>query len=122
MDLPRLKDICTGMGGLSYGYVQAGYEVDKGIDTWEVALKTYNKYIGKGVHQDLADYYPTRCDYDVIVARARAVEYAETYASPFRENNKVKIYRIPKIGRLTYNLIFATKFDTPKYGLEKWFS
>jgi len=67
MDLPRLKDICTGMGGLSYGYVQAGYEVDKGIDTWDVALKTYNKYIGKGVHQDLADYYPTRGDYDVII-------------------------------------------------------
>lgn len=67
MDLPRLKDICTGMGGLSYGYQEAGFEVDKGIDIWDVALETYNKYIGKGVHQDLADYYPTRGDYDMIV-------------------------------------------------------
>jgi len=67
MELPRLKDICTGMGGLSYGYLQAGFEVEKGIDIWDVALKTYNKYIGKGVHQNLADYYPTRGDYDIIV-------------------------------------------------------
>lgn len=50
-----------------------------------------------------------------------ALEYAEKYASPLRKNNKVRLYRIPVHGRLTYRLIFATKFDIPKYGIEKFF-
>ena len=50
----------------------------------------------------------------------KAREYAERYALPFREHNKFRIYRIPRFGRLIYHLIFATKFETPKYGLEKW--
>ena len=51
-----------------------------------------------------------------------ALEWAEKYASPFRENNKVRLYRLPVHGRLAYRLIFASKFDIPKYGLEKFFS
>lgn len=51
----------------------------------------------------------------------KAEEWVEKYASPFRENNKVKIFRVPPRGRLTYHLIFATKFDIPPYGLEKFF-
>lgn len=50
-----------------------------------------------------------------------AKEWAETYASPFAHNNKVKIYRLPAMGRLTYHIIFATKFDIPPYGLAKFF-
>lgn len=48
-------------------------------------------------------------------------EYAERYASPLRKHGKVEIYRIPQHSKdPTYQLIFATKFETPKYGILKW--
>jgi three-Cys-motif partner protein len=50
-----------------------------------------------------------------------ARDYAEKYASPLRSNCKVQIYNVPGYSRNpTYQLIFATKFECPKYGIEKW--
>jgi len=38
-------------------------------------------------------------------------EYARRYAEPLRDYNRVKIFPIPRFGKTTYHLIFATKFD-----------
>ena len=45
--------------------------------------------------------------------------YVERYASPFRQDNEVSIYRIPRYSSKspTYQLIFASKFESPQYGL-----
>lgn len=51
----------------------------------------------------------------------RRSEYAGKYAYPLKDNNKVAIYCIPEGSRdPAYQLILATKFETPKYGIEKW--
>lgn len=51
-----------------------------------------------------------------------AREYVERYASPLRSYSKVQIYNVPTCSKNpTYQLIFATKFDYPRYGIEKWF-
>lgn len=48
-------------------------------------------------------------------------QYALKYANPFKDHNKVEIYRVPRYSTdPTYQLILATKFDTPKYGILKW--
>uniref|UniRef100_A0A6M3LYF4 DNA (cytosine-5-)-methyltransferase n=1 Tax=viral metagenome TaxID=1070528 RepID=A0A6M3LYF4_9ZZZZ len=66
----RVQDICCGAGWLSYGLTQAGFKVDVGIDNWPTAIKTYNKYIGSGKLIDINDYFPTKKDYDVVIAGA----------------------------------------------------
>ena len=51
-----------------------------------------------------------------------AREYVERYASPLRYHSNVQIYNVPICSKNpTYQLIFATKFDYPRYGIEKWF-
>lgn len=56
------------MGGDSYGFQQAGYDVDLGLDNWKDALLTFRKHIGAPVKMvDLEDYYPSKKDYDVII-------------------------------------------------------
>lgn len=51
----------------------------------------------------------------------KAREYAERYAYPLRKHNEVETYPVPRYSRKpTYQLIFATKFDTPAYGMLRW--
>jgi len=71
MNTPRVLDICSGAGYLSYGFKEAGYSLDEGIDNWPTAIKTYTKYLHThGRVIDLAEYYPTKKDYDVIIVGA----------------------------------------------------
>lgn len=64
----RVFDLCCGMGGLSYGFMNAGFQVDLGIDVWDVPLRTYAKYLGAPVKRiDISDFYPTKKDYDIII-------------------------------------------------------
>jgi len=66
--IPRVRDICCGMGGNSLGYINAGFQIDLGVDIWPVALKTYGGYLDAPTkEQDINDYFPTKNDYDVIV-------------------------------------------------------
>lgn len=48
------------------------------------------------------------------------LDYAEKYASPFRENNTVEITAFGKSQSISFFLILATKFDPPDYGIRKW--
>ncbi len=52
---PRVLDLFSGCGGLSYGFKVAGYEVLYGIDNWEDALLTfrYNHPESKTILADL---------------------------------------------------------------------
>lgn len=49
----------------------------------------------------------------------RKRDYAEKYASPLREKNTVDITAFGGRG-VSFYLIFATKFQTPEYGILKW--
>ena len=67
----RVLDICSGAGYFSYGFKQAGYELDGGIDNWKPAVSTYNKYLPAECRLiDLIDYFPTRKDYDMVILAA----------------------------------------------------
>ena len=46
-------------------------------------------------------------------------DYAEKYASPLRRNNAVDIVAFGDRG-VSFYLIFATKFEIPRYGILKW--
>jgi DNA (cytosine-5)-methyltransferase 1 len=39
----RVLDLFSGCGGLSYGFMQAGFNVVAGIDNWEDSLETFKK-------------------------------------------------------------------------------
>lgn len=54
---PTVLDMFCGCGGLSLGFIQAGYDVILGIDKEQIALETYTKtHSGaKGVNIDLFD-------------------------------------------------------------------
>lgn len=67
----RVLDLCSGAGYFSYGFKQAGYLLDGGIDNWTPAVKTYNKYLPAECRLiDLMEYFPTKKDYDMVVLGA----------------------------------------------------
>jgi len=47
-------------------------------------------------------------------------DYAEKYASPFREDNTVEVTAFGKSVGTSFFLILATKFNIPDYGILKW--
>jgi len=49
----------------------------------------------------------------------RKIDYAEKYASPLREDNTVDITAFGDCS-VSFFLIFATKFQIPRYGILKW--
>ena len=48
------------------------------------------------------------------------MEYADKYARPLRENNRVDITAFGNGRGISFFLVFATKFQLPKYGLLKY--
>jgi DNA (cytosine-5)-methyltransferase 1 len=57
---PTVIDLFCGCGGLSYGFIEAGYEVLLGIDHWQDAIKTFehNHKGSKGLVADLFNETP----------------------------------------------------------------
>ncbi|NLA24252.1 MAG: DNA cytosine methyltransferase, partial [Bacteroidales bacterium] len=57
---PTIIDLFCGCGGLSQGFIDAGFEVILGIDNWQDALTTFeNTHRGaKGVKADLFEETP----------------------------------------------------------------
>ena len=57
---PTVIDLFCGCGGLSYGFIEAGYEVVLGIDHWQDAIKTFehNHKGSKGLVADLFNETP----------------------------------------------------------------
>lgn len=47
--------------------------------------------------------------------------YAESYAEPLYQHNKVDIIPVPLRGRVSFFLILATKFEIPPWGLTSYF-
>ncbi len=54
-DKPTVIDLFSGCGGLSYGFIEAGYDVLLGIDNWRDAILTFenNHVSSKGIVADL---------------------------------------------------------------------
>jgi len=64
----RVLDLCCGMGGISYGFKEYGFEIDQGIDVSKTALRTYSKYVeATGTLMGIEEYNPTRKDFDMII-------------------------------------------------------
>ncbi|ARD98853.1 DNA methyltransferase [Lactococcus lactis RTB018] len=62
-------DLFSGAGGLSQGFVQAGFQILAGIDFDEAALKTYEHNIrgAKALHEDLFDEEKSIKDIEVEI-------------------------------------------------------
>lgn len=64
----RILDLGCGMGGTSLGFQQAGYNIDAGIDQWELATKSFEKNLhAKAVLMKLEDYYPLLTDFEMVI-------------------------------------------------------
>lgn len=59
-NIKTVIDLFCGCGGLSQGFIDAGYEVTLGIDKWKDAIETfnYNHKNSKGIVADLLDLEP----------------------------------------------------------------
>ncbi|MDL2235795.1 DNA cytosine methyltransferase [Christensenellaceae bacterium OttesenSCG-928-L17] len=72
---PRVLDLFSGCGGLSYGFEQAGFKIVAGVDNWSDALVTFEKNHNgaKGIQLDLGDFNPEQIeevigkDIDVVI-------------------------------------------------------
>lgn len=58
----RVIDLFCGCGGLSYGFIEAGYDVVLGVDYWEDAIVTFEKNHknSKGIIADLYNDTPEK--------------------------------------------------------------
>jgi DNA (cytosine-5)-methyltransferase 1 len=59
-DRPRVIDLFCGCGGISWGLAQHGLEVIAGVDTWDIALQTFqrNHPRARAIKADLAALEP----------------------------------------------------------------
>ena len=60
MSKNNVLDLFCGCGGLSHGFIEAGYEVVAGIDHWQDALDTFafNHTQSKAIKADLFSVSP----------------------------------------------------------------
>ena len=70
---PTVIDLFCGCGGLSYGFMKAGYDIVVGIDNWKDAIETFNYNHAKNVGKvlDLSNAKPDELEIknniDVII-------------------------------------------------------
>jgi DNA (cytosine-5)-methyltransferase 1 len=52
---PKIVDLFCGAGGMTLGFVQAGFEVATAFDNWDCAVKTYRRNLGDHIHGSRID-------------------------------------------------------------------
>ena len=67
LDQPRVVDLFSGCGGLSLGFMRAGFDVIAGFDSWQPAVETYNRNFPHAVQLAELDLHTELPDADVIV-------------------------------------------------------
>lgn len=64
----RVLDLFSGMGGFSFGFKQAHYQIDQGLDYWDIACKSFEKHLCSPAKViNLEDYFPSKLDFDIVV-------------------------------------------------------
>ena len=64
----RVLDFFSGMGGFSFGFQKANFQIENGYDHWEVANQTYSKHIGvEAKNIDISDFFPSKKDYEILI-------------------------------------------------------
>ena len=78
--MPNVVDLFCGCGGLSLGFQEAGYDVVRAFDNWEIAVNTYNNNFNHPA--ELLDVYAITADYlrtfnpDVVIGGPPCQDYS----------------------------------------------
>jgi DNA (cytosine-5)-methyltransferase 1 len=92
---PTVVDLFSGAGGLSEGFRQAGFEPILGVDTNEWAVKTYQRYHGKGLLESVENLTADRI-LDEIGGQAVTVLAA---GPPCQAFSTVAVAKLRSLGR-----------------------
>ena len=89
----KIIDFFCGIGGLSLGFEQAGYDVLAGIDVWKDALITYqaNHKHSKAIQADLMNL-SRRCSQTIDTGHRHHFYYLHNRIPTARESARIQIH------------------------------
>ena len=90
---PTVIDLFCGCGGLSYGFIEAGFDVVLGIDHWQDAIKTFehNHKGSTGLVADLFNETPKEISKKTGIKKA-AIIIGTAGSSTKAITNSVKFF------------------------------
>ena len=84
--MPRMLDLCSGLGGASEAFVRAGWEVVRIDNNPLIANKDMGYYVPYTMQEDVLapelDYFWKDLYYDFIWASPPCVEFSNAYSAP----------------------------------------
>ena len=84
--MPRMLDLCSGLGGASEAFVRAGWEVVRIENNPVLASKDSGYYVPYTIEDDVrlptAGYFWKTLHYDLVWASPPCVEFSNAYSAP----------------------------------------
>ena len=127
---PTVIDLFCGCGGLSYGFIEAGYEVALGIDHWQDAIKTFehNHKGSKGLVADLFNETPKEISKKTGIKKADIIiggppcQGFSIAGKRIVDDERNKLYKsfvsfveFEKLGyNVVYKVLLASEFGVPQ--------